>query len=356
MWVQSEACSQRLDASYVLKKVSINAEKYVIVDLNFSIDVKDISVHVFRKSYSQKLRWLLFKFFVFWNTEEKREWLVNDISALLHIVCATLKHYETNIFRTKLLSKCHNILESSFDTIDAYHINILLDENNMKLSIYADKDDVNINKNIEHDLSSVSLLKRKKRFYRLENRVEELYKILKKLIDHQIDKADQAEMKMKTHARRHLEEWDFKDLVFEKDLIYSRDETLHAIDKEWVDFIRCIQAITLFEKDFEEIIQSRYKIECSHWEQMSKRRFYLAACVSDLQQIMKMKDDNTTSSMKVCHEILWFRSSAAFDACSCTKTHNQSHFEIVQILWSTSLTKLLSKQKKIHLYQKETII
>lgn len=96
------------------------------------------------------------------------------------------------MFRSKLLSKYHDILEPPFDTVDVYPITVLLDENNMKLPIYADKNDVDINKNIEHDLNSRPLLKRNKRFYRLENRIEELYEILKKFIDHQINKAGQA--------------------------------------------------------------------------------------------------------------------------------------------------------------------
>lgn len=226
----------------------------------------------------------------------------------------------------------------------------------MKLPIYAAKDDVDINKNIEHDLDSLSFLKRKKRFYRLEDRVEELYEVLEKLIDHQIDKAGQAGWKMKAHARRHLEGWDFKDLVSDKDPIYPRGETLHAIGKGWVDFIRCIQAVTLFGKGFGEIIQSRYEIDCPHWKQMPKEKFYLAACVSDLQQIMEMEGDNTTNPMKLCHGISWFSPSAAFDACPCTKTQNQSHSDLVQMLWPTSLTKLLPKQKKVHLYQEGAVI
>lgn len=182
-----------------MKKACITAGKYVTAGLSFSIGVKNIPVHVPRKSYPQKLRWLSSRFFVFWDTEEKRGWLINGISALLHIVRASLKHYETDMFQSKLLLKCHDILEPLPDTAGAYPINVLLDENNMKLPIYADKDEINIEKD------SLALLKTKKRFYRLEDRVEELYDVLEKLIDHQTDKAGQAGVKMKAHARRHLE-------------------------------------------------------------------------------------------------------------------------------------------------------
>lgn len=296
------------------------------------------------------------KFFVFWDVGEKKGWLVNGISALLHLVRATLKHYETDVFRSKLLSKCDDILEPSSSTVSTYPIDVLLDENNMKLPIYADKDDVNIDKNVEHDLNSLSLPKSKKRFYRLEDRVEELYEVLEMLLDHQIDKAGQKGVKMKAHARKHLEGWDFKDIVSDKDPIYPRGEILHAIGKGWVDFVRSIQAVVLFGKGFGEIIQPVYYMKCPQWKQVPRGKYYLAACVSDLQQIMEMEGDNTTIPMRICHGISWISPSAAFNACPCTKTREQGHSDLVQILWPTSLTKLLPIQNKIHLYQEGAVI
>lgn len=281
---------------------------------------------------------------------------MNGNSALLHLVRASLKHYETDVLKTKLLSKCGDILEPPTESESAYSINVLLNENNMKLPIYADKDDVEPDKDDEHNLGSPSLLKRKRRFYRLEDRVEELYEVIEKLIDHQVDKAGQAGLKIKAHARRRLEGWDFKDLASDKDPIYPRGEILHAIGRGWVDFVRSIQAVTLFGKGFGEIIQPLNEIVCPHWVQVPKEKFYLTACVSDLQQIMELEGDDTATPMRICHEISWFSPTPPFDACQCAKTQSRSHSDLVQVLWPTLLTKRFPHRKSISLHQEGAVI
>ena len=226
----------------------------------------------------------------------------------------------------------------------------------MKLPIYADKDDVEPDKDDEHNLDLPSPLKRKRRFYRLEDRVEELYEVLEKLIDHQIEKAGQAGLRIKAHARRRLEGWDFKDLASDKDPIYPRAETLHAIGKGWVDFIRSIQAVTLFGKGFGEIIQPLNGIECPRWKQVPTGKFYLAAGVSDLQQIMDMEGDATATPMRICHGISWFSPVPPFNACPCAKTQSRSHSDPVQLIWPTSLTDKLPYQKEICLHPEGAVI
>lgn len=225
----------------------------------------------------------------------------------------------------------------------------------MKLPIYADKDDVETDKEDGNNPYPRPFM-RKKRFYRLEDRVEKLYEVLEKLIDHQVDKAGQAGVKLKAHARRHLEGWNFKDIASDKDPIYARGETLHATGKGWVDFIRSIQAVTLFGNGFGNLFQPLEKIECSHWDKVPEGKFYLAACVSDLQQIMEMEGDDTATPMRICHGILWFSPGASFDACQCAKTQSRSHSDPVQVLLPTSSTKRLPKQKKIYLHQKGAVV
>lgn len=114
--------------------------------------------------------------------------------------------------------------------------------------------------------------------------------------------------------------------------------------------------MTLFGKGFGELIQSRFKIACPHWAQVPKKKFYLAVCVSDLQQIIEMEGDEAASPMRVCHGISWFSPSAAFDVCPCTKTHSQTHSDLVQILWPTFSTKLLPKPNKVQLHQEGAVI
>ena len=61
---------------------------------------------------------------------------------------------------------------------------------------------------------------------------------------------------------------------------------------------------------------------------------------------METHGDPTGSSMKVCDDILWYNSSAAFDACECVGSHNSKHSDFVQTLWPISLRSVLSRRPK----------
>ena len=77
--------------------------------------------------------------------------------------------------------------------------------------------------------------------------------------------------------------WVFKDLVSDNDPIYQLVETIQAVGKGWVDFIRSIEAVILFGQGFGDIEPS-VKV-CSHWGHTPDGKLYLAARVSDLETI-----------------------------------------------------------------------
>jgi hypothetical protein len=339
----------------VLEKISISGGKFINAGLNFSIGIKDTPTHISRKPYMQKLRWASSRYIVLWDEEEKRGWLVNGVNALLHLVRASLKHYESDAFREALLSTSNDILEPSAASQEDYAISILRNEHNMKLPIYAEKDEMEPDEGDSLTQNPPHILRRKKRYYRLEDRVEELYEILEKLVDHQVNAAGQAGVKLKAHVRRRLEGWDFKDLASDKDPIIPRVATLHSLGKGWVDFIRSIQAVTLFGKGFGQIIESQSSITCPHWSQVPRDKFYLTACLSDLRQIMETDGDCTANPMRVCNGISWYSPSAAFGACHCAKSRG-NHSDFVQVLWPTSLQTILPKRPILSLQEEGAVI
>ena len=317
----------RLDApgsQFLLEKVQINAGKYVQAGLGFAPGIKDFGFHVPRKAYPVKLRTLMSRYVIFWDTAEKRGWLINASSALLHLIRATLKSYETDELSRKLLSDHRSILEPHHYTNRTYPYEVLTDERNMALKIYADRDVVDGEA-------------RKRKYYCLEDRVEEIYEALDKLLDHQAEKAGQAGWKIKTHARRHLEGWDFKDLVSDRDPVYPKSETLHARGKGWVDFARSIHAVTLFGKGFGDIISPECNIGGDHWERVPFNKYYLTTRVSDLQAILETEGDDTLDPMKICEGLLWFSPRESFDQCRPGPRRVSS--DPVQVLWPMALKK-----------------
>ena len=106
-------------------------------------------------------------------------------SALLHLLSASLKHYEMDAFSASLLSKFNDIVEPSTDSLGDYAINVLLDERNMKLPIYPEKSEVQLEDDeLTTPQDPCRAPKTKRKYYRVEDRVEELYETLKRLIDH----------------------------------------------------------------------------------------------------------------------------------------------------------------------------
>ena len=242
-----------------------------------------------------------------------------------------------------LESKSEKILEPPSDP-DTYAFNLLRNEENMKLPIIPDKDIV------EAKNGETEVLERKKQFVRLEELVEELYGNLEVLIDHQVEKAGQSGVRIKSHARRRLEGWDFKDLVSGNDPIYPLVETIQAVGKGWVDFIRSIEAVTLFGQGFGDIIEPRDEIY-SQWRHIPEGSFYLAARVSDLKTIMETKNgDDMAAPRRVCDGISWFSPTPAFDVYQCSQSRSRCHSDPTQVLWPTSLTSRLPLTKRVPLH------
>ena len=349
---------QRVGPGCLLENVSLTAGKYLTPGVSFAVGVRDIPVHLHPKPYLTKLNELRHKLLVFWDVEAKRGWLVNGLDGLLHLLRATLKHYEADEFmKLVLVSKSENIAEPKSEDLlkpstesGTYAFNILRDENNMKLPILPDKDDVEV------ESEDLKLLRRKKKFVRLEDRVEELYSILEILIDHQLEKAGQSGLRIKTHARRRLEGWDFKDLVSDNDPICPLVETIEAVGKGWVDFIRSIQAVTLFGRGFGDIMRPSDEI-CPHWRQLPEGKFYLAARVSDLEMIMETKNgDDLAVPRRICDGISWFSPTPPSELCPCSNSRVRRHSNPVQVLWPTSLTNRLPFTKRVPLHPEGAVI
>jgi hypothetical protein len=127
-------------------------------------------VHVSRDGYVPKLKWISKKFVVLWDEEDKRGWLVNGTSALLHLLRASLEHNRTDKFKSAFLFKSEEMKEASIPYTADSAIDVLLNPKNMKLEIYPEKGEM---------------------YLRLEDRVEHFYNILEKIIDHQADIAGQ---------------------------------------------------------------------------------------------------------------------------------------------------------------------
>lgn len=78
-------------AGCALEKVSISGGKFVTTGVSVGIGIRDKPIHVSRNGYVDKLQWIHKKYVVFRDEENKRGWLVNGTSALLHLLRTSLR-------------------------------------------------------------------------------------------------------------------------------------------------------------------------------------------------------------------------------------------------------------------------
>ncbi|KAI8649720.1 hypothetical protein NCS55_01434300 [Fusarium keratoplasticum] len=338
-----------------LDKVEVHAGQLVTGTACFSLGNREKPVHISRDGYFTKLQWISSKWIVFWDEGEKRGWLVNGASALLHILRASLTHSKRK-FKSAFLMNPQDLLDLEDAMVADAALQLLTDEKNRSLPLYRE--------NVEFENPNADLGKAKEpatrfRYYRLENRVDHIYNMLEKLIDHQTDVEQRSGLRIHPRPRRHLEGWDFKDLVTDGDPFFARVATLNTLGKGWVDFIRSVHAVALFGRGFGELIQPKGTSNggCPRWLTLPAERYYLAACVSDLREIMEDHGDAQLNPMKLCDNVLWLVKHTAFQPCPCgTTTQSLKHYEPVQALFPMTFKHLLRKKPLAELQEAGAVV
>src|ERR1700712_2570685 len=88
---------------FVLHGIIISGGKFVTDGVQIAVGIKDKALHVSREGYVPKLKWISTKSVVLWDEEEKRGWLVNGASALLHLTRASLELNKTDAAKSVFL-------------------------------------------------------------------------------------------------------------------------------------------------------------------------------------------------------------------------------------------------------------
>ncbi|KAI1457381.1 hypothetical protein F4805DRAFT_457755 [Annulohypoxylon moriforme] len=326
------------------EKVSISGGKFVTGTASFSLGNRE-------KPMSSK-------HFVFWDEEEKRGWLVNGACALLHVLRASLE-YSQRKFQSAWLLDPNALRDAPEGLRSGSALDILISEKNRNLTLYVDKtevyDEVTNDQQINHKVS-----KKKTTYYQLENRIEHIYSILEKLIDHQTDVERRSGLDIKIQPRRQLEGWDFKDLATDGDPFFARVTHLQTIGKGRVDFTRALHAVTLFGRGFGDLIQPQFgkgkATSCPLWSIVPKDKYYLTACISDLQEIMENSGDLGCNPRILCENIVWHMKQTTFDLCPCNKGGTNGHHDPVQVLFPLKFMKNLKKKPQVELETQGAVI
>lgn len=323
--------------------MTIIGGKIITGGVTVAVGVKDVPVHLTRNAYIFKLKWIATKFVVLWDEADKRGWLVNGTSALLHLVRASLTHCIEDDFSSSFLfdpSKMKDAAEHKPNSAPK----VLTDDQNRGIEIYPGSTEKFEEEELKQggiDIEKSKTWKRRKGYYLFEDLVEEHFNTFEQLIEHQGRLAGQNGVNIKVRIRKHLEGWDFAELATDYDP-YPRVATLQALGYGWVDFIRSIGAVTLFGRGFGDIIRPiEFDGMCPRWKSLPRQKYYLAASVFDLKNIMKKFGDRHANPVRPVHDLLWHSPEDPVASCRCQRqgTRNTTlrgfgrHHDPVQVFY-----------------------
>lgn len=287
-----------------------------------SIGDKDIPAHVTRNGYARRLKWIKKRFVLLWDEGSQRGWLINGATALLHLVRTSLEKEKDSEFSALTLFDPSKIKENRLYRPDSAGW-VLSDKGNLQLTVYADDD--------EH--------------VRFQDQVTRFYEVVEKMIDYQsgtLNKDPTAGM-----TRSTLEGWDFDDIANERDPAHPRAAALDASARSWMDLIRSIDAITLFGRDFGEIIRSADK--CPKWSTVPCGLSYIAVCSADLQEIITAGRGNPFSKpVRLTDELLWYIPEGLPCTCECSSGDGSAHSDLAQVLLPSSMSDRLEAKCVVH--------
>ncbi|KAK3319617.1 hypothetical protein B0T19DRAFT_269661 [Cercophora scortea] len=300
-------------AGCLLEKVTLSAGSIITGGVQFAVGVKDIPPHLTRSGYIPKLRWIATKYVLLWDEADKRGWLVNGISALLHLVRATLNHYKDDAFSSAFLLDFSKMQNPSGCTPTSA-VEFLINERNRGLEIYGGRLEVSEASKVKQKGLGIhkqpfgeveTSLKKKREYTLLEDLVEQHYNNLEQIIEHQKQAARKGGASLKMRARKHLEGWDFAELATDHDPS-PRVATLEAFGYGWVDFVRSIGAVALFGRGFGEILQPvEFRGMCPVWKTLPADKYYMAASVSDMNNITKKFGSALSTPPQPVHDLHW---------------------------------------------------
>ncbi|KAK6538391.1 hypothetical protein TWF694_011270 [Orbilia ellipsospora] len=301
----------RVEEGCILEGVRLRPGLRVQNSDHFVIGKKDLPNCVSRGGYKRKVRWIHEQHVILWDVDDKRGWLINGTSALMHLLRRFLAFSDQKDFGEMFTFKEESITEAQIPNKASSALSTLCNPKNLNIEIYSGDEDEN-----EAPVC-------------LKDKLNDILNILEQIMDYQVDIA--GIVGNTRWSRRYLEGWEFNDVAKVRDLIEPCMTTLPPRGKSWIDFTRGIHAITLFGSGFGEIFQPTRGLSCAHWKTLPKDNYFLAASVEDLNKIAGNYKNKQLNPMKLTRGISWYRYGRGSDGC-CQEGVSDRHLDPVQVL------------------------
>jgi hypothetical protein len=234
-------------------------------------------------AYEQEIHQAGNFYVVLYDMRDRRGWLVDGASALLHLTCTQLVTVWSH--KSPLLKlEEFNYADPGRGASAAPAA--LLDPRNRELPILEESEtwkEVTITTDFTNsEPFHKEEQKTKTKQWCYQDLVRQTYHILELMHDYQVHALTSPGMALRFTDRDKFEGFAFMDIVDGPNAIRPRVATLKPSGKGWVDFVRSISAITLLGKGFGELITvaDGSNTLCRHWQLPPTGQDYLIACIS----------------------------------------------------------------------------
>ncbi|KAK7531942.1 uncharacterized protein J3D65DRAFT_559080 [Phyllosticta citribraziliensis] len=271
--VSRSACEEPR-SGWIFEKLSLSGGQYINLGLSFCMGVKDKPLHLwYRPTYEQQVLRFSKKYVLLYDVDDRRGWLVNGTSALLHLVIASWKYELSTAIGDRFLSKIEDLKMVGEKTTADRAFAILIDRENMALPVLPGKRTTKVEESV----------------VTFSDRVEEAIHYLEKAFTIQEEKmyspGHEVTMPISTDT---LPGYDFAEICESQTTVPCRFTELRATSKGWMAFLRKIQAVALFGREFGDLIRPT-SAECSVWKDMPSGKDYIAVNVLDMKDLIDRK-------------------------------------------------------------------
>ena len=298
-----------------LEKVSISAGKFITGGATFAKGNKDTPIYLSHVGpYLQEIHFARNINVVLYDVRDRRGWLVDGASALLHIVRTQLS---SSPYCSSPLFKLENFRHAdSKNGADAAQI-ALTDVRNMEIVIFEDVEiwsELTITGSAKEEET-----KQKTKKWCFQDLVRQTWHILEQIHDHQTRIWASPGIGLRFTDRDKLEGFGFMDIVSGQNPLRPRVSILKPSGRGWVDFTRSIGAINLLGRGFGELIKPAQHCDnlCSAWKSVPKDKDYLVVCTRNLHEICMKNGDTDSNPLELAQRIYWYKADKLFEPCKC---------------------------------------
>ncbi|KAL4876176.1 hypothetical protein BJY04DRAFT_223261 [Aspergillus karnatakaensis] len=303
-------------ASIIVDRLYIEGGAQVVGGLSMGINMKQKPFWLRQEDdYPSLLQWVGTQSVLFYDTKETRSWLVDGLSALLHLVRTSL-HLDGNdsdstfdwVFNPSKLQDSKPGSKQSSMRSNALHT--LTHWDNLELPLYV-KDSTT-----EHGQTV-------KVFSTFGERVKKLLRSLELLVDQQSAMASQNGIRVPQtwKLKRRVSGFDVLDILRPVGPIGTRVMTLETPSRTWLDFTQALETTVIFGSGFGDLITPKDPSTiCQSWQTVPQGRGYMAVSISTLNMLYEKRLQRIyplLNTGELTDKILWVSPCHPFKGCCC---------------------------------------